>query len=169
MAARRSPLVLAAAADVIRPMETATLGAVDKGANWKEMADFRNIKNDIDRFLMTQYIIKYVSQLNQPNGHITFCPSYYTLAFTLTLLAFTILHLYTANALLHFWYTFNSLYVTRSSISVSSQNIRNNSEFSEAYVTGLSRLNNGFQSNMLQNICTLPNQSPNYHRQDRGR
>ena len=36
-------LVLAAAADVMRPMQTATLGAGDKRAKWREIADFRNI------------------------------------------------------------------------------------------------------------------------------
>ena len=37
-------LVLAAAADVMRPTETATLGARNKRAKCEEMADFRNIQ-----------------------------------------------------------------------------------------------------------------------------
>ena len=36
--------MLAAAAHVRRPMDTATLGAGDKRAKWEEMAGFRNIK-----------------------------------------------------------------------------------------------------------------------------
>ena len=49
--------MLVAAADVMSPMETATLGARDKRADREEMANFRN-KKGIARLLMVQYYIK---------------------------------------------------------------------------------------------------------------
>ena len=44
LAGRHPPPVLAAAADVMIPAETATLDALDKRSKWEEMADFRSIK-----------------------------------------------------------------------------------------------------------------------------
>ena len=47
-------LVLSAAADIMRPTETAMLGPGNKLAKWEEMADFENKKKCMAILLMVQ-------------------------------------------------------------------------------------------------------------------